>query len=436
MKKIFYSLITILILLIIFFINLDPIRLFIVDRLDKNQKQFVTELFFGKGEAELFKKYKIFGQMNYNQNILPSTQYVNIDFLERSLEDLDLTESISKWNPGSVQFYLENYKDSMILADSSGNFYFIDNKSFDKDSKLIFENIKSNFKFKNKTGSIRDLHIFENKLYISYSDFKNDCTKINISVAEIGEELTFENFFTSTDCNLEFDGGRINHYVHKGIDGLLITTDTDVEGSAAQDENSSFGKILFIDFKNRDSIIYSMGHRTPQGLYISENIILSAEHGPRGGDEINKIIFGGNYGWPITSYGEPYFHQEFYDDENSKNRFFYKKNHEKESYIEPLYAFVPSIGINQIIGVPLEFSYFWKGDFLITSLNGRSIYRVTLNKDYNKVISMEKIFIGKRIRDIVYNDKKNIFVLALEGKKFSKSAEGIPSIGILRVSNN
>ena len=49
---------------------------------------------------------------------------------------------------------------------------------------------------------------------------------------------------------------------------------------------------------------------------------------------------------------------------------------------------------------------------------------------------MEKIFIGKRIRDIVYNDKKNIFVLALEGKKFSKSAEGIPSIGILRVSNN
>ena len=50
-------------------------------------------------------------------------------------------------------------------------------------------------------------------------------------------------------------------------------------------------------------------------------MILSTEHGPRGGDEINKIVFGGNYGWPISSYGEPYFHQKFYEDENSKNEF-------------------------------------------------------------------------------------------------------------------
>ena len=56
--------------------------------------------------------------------------------------------------------------------------------------------------------------------------------------------------------------------------------------------------------------------------------------------------------------------------------------------------------------------------------------------DYNKIISMEKIFIGKRIRDIIYNDKNNIFLLALEGKKFAKSSDGIPSIGILKVSKD
>ena len=47
-----------------------------------------------------------------------------------------------------------------------------------------------------------------------------------------------------------------------------------------------------------------MGHRNPQGLLVFDNIVLSTEHGPRGGDEINKIMFGKNYGWPISSYGK------------------------------------------------------------------------------------------------------------------------------------
>ena len=436
LKKNIYKVILVLVIFLFFIINLDTIRAFVVKRLNQDQKQFITEIFFGKGEAERFKQYKIFGKMSYNQNILPSTQFVKIDFFEKSLEELDLTESISKWNPGSVQFYLDNYNDKVILADSFGNFYFIDNQSFEKNSKINFEKIKTNFKFNNKVGAIRDLLVHDNKIYVSYSDFNNECTKINISMAQINSNLNFEKLFTSSDCNLEFDAGRISNFRHNGKDGLLITTDTDLKGTGAQNVDSSFGKILFIDFKTKKSIIYSMGHRTPQGLYATDEIVLSAEHGPRGGDEINKIIFGGNYGWPISSYGEPYFHQKFYKDEDSKNKFFYKKNHKSENFIEPVYAFVPSIGINQIIKVPSKFSYFWENNFLVTSLNGRSIFRANLNHDYNKIISMEKIFIGKRIRDIIYNDKNNIFLLALEGKKFAKSSDGIPSIGILKVSKD
>ena len=68
-----------------------------------------------------------------------------------------------------------------------------------------------------------------------------------------------------------------------------------------------------------------MGHRTPQGLYVEGNSILAAEHGPRGGDEINNIKFNGNYGWPLVSYGEPYYFEEFYDKDISLKKFFYKK---------------------------------------------------------------------------------------------------------------
>ncbi len=295
-KKNIYKVILVLVIFILFIVNLDTIRAFVVKRLNQDQKQFITEIFFGKGEAERFKRYKIFGKMSYNQNILPSTQFVKIDFFEKSLEELDLTESISKWNPGSVQFYLDNYNDKVILADSFGNFYFINNQSFEKNSKIDFEKIETNFKFNNKIGAIRDLLIHDNKIYVSYSDFNNECTKINISMAKINSNLNFEKLFTSSDCNLEFDAGRISNFQHNGKDGLLITTDTDLKGTGAQNVDSSFGKILFIDFETKKSIIYSMGHRTPQGLYATDEIVLSAEHGPRGGDEVNKIIFGGNYG--------------------------------------------------------------------------------------------------------------------------------------------
>ena len=171
-------------------------------------------------------------------------------------------------------------------------------------------------------------------------------------------------------------------------------------------------------------------------MSVENDLILSAEHGPRGGDEINLIKFGNNYGWPISSYGEPYYKEKFYKTENSKNSFFYYKNHSDYGFSEPVYAFVPSIGINQIIKVPDSFSIFWKNNYLVTSLNRGSIYRIQLGENFNKLISQEEIFIGKRIRDIIYVDGFNVFLLALEGSKYSKADEKMPSVGILQNVSN
>ena len=73
-------------------------------------------------------------------------------------------------------------------------------------------------------------------------------------------------------------------------------------GKNIQKKDSIFGKILFIPFKDPSTylIFFSMGHRVIQGLYSDKEIIISTEHGPRGGDEINKIVKNGNYGWPIS----------------------------------------------------------------------------------------------------------------------------------------
>ena len=111
-------------------------------------------------------------------------------------------------------FFLENFGNRIILAVSGGNFYFIKNKSLNKDQSLNFIKIKNNFKFENEIGSIRDIYVHDDKLFVSYSDFLNDCTKINIAVSRIDEKLMFENFLKSKDCSSEFDAGRINYYKH------------------------------------------------------------------------------------------------------------------------------------------------------------------------------------------------------------------------------
>ena len=109
--------------------------------------------------------------------------------------------------------FLEQYDDLVIISDSAGNIYSIKKKIFQM-KKTIFKKFKTNFKFKGEKGSIRDLLVYNQDLYISYSDFdEDDCTKINIAFAKIeSDELNFRNFFSSSDCSGEFDAGRMSIY--------------------------------------------------------------------------------------------------------------------------------------------------------------------------------------------------------------------------------
>ena len=201
----------------------------------------------------------------------------------------------------------------------------------------------------------------------------------------------------------------MQHFKFLGEEGILLTTGdniSDLPSLNAQDENSIFGKILFLSLEKKLLSIFSNGHRNPQGLLIKDNIILSTEHGPKGGDEINKILYGKNYGWPIASYGESYANENL----------IYKKNHKYNNFEEPIFSYIPSIGISEIISIPDSFSDKWQNNYLISSLNGKSLFRVKFNKNFSKIIYQEKIFIGQRIRDIKFSEKLNSIILSLEDK--------------------
>ena len=139
--------------------------------------------------------------------------------------------------------------------------------------------------------------------------------------------------------------------------------------------------------------------------------MFSVEHGPRGGDELNKIIRGNNYGWPIVSYGIKYIMLD-----NSER--FFKISHEKNGFEEPLFALVPSVGISALNKCPnILNNYYKKPCLMALSLYGnglrpgRSIIIFLLNEKMDKVHSTEKIFLRDdlKLRHFVTNAKNELF---------------------------
>jgi len=351
---------------------------------------------------------------DYNVKFLPKTQFTNIDF-----KKIKINFKPHFKEPKSHTFFLELLENDIWIIDKEANIFKtnleIANKIY-QDEALELEKIQSNL----SEIKILDTHLNKDDLYIYFIDELNDCRTINISVAKISDDiLKFKKIFDSNECQKnDIQIGRIISYEHQNEPGLLVATNFYIRDEpkkyTSQDDKSDFGKILFIDFKNFNKIVFSKGHRAPQGLYVEGDLVLSTEHGPKGGDEINKILFGKNYGWPIASYGDYYIHKDSTSSDLYSDKPYYKKNHKLLGFEEPIYAFIPAIGISEIIKLPNNFSNHFIDNFIVTSLNGYSIFRIKFDDKYSRVIYSEKIFIGKRIRDIKYHYKSKTILLALE----------------------
>ena len=148
--------------------------------------------------------------------------------------------------------------------------------------------------------SVKDLLIFNNKIYISYTNqISEKCWNTSIVFAEMNfKKLEFKKLFEPKECipeeselnefNAHQSGGRMVPYDNQHI---LFTIGEYRLRKTAQNKESIFGKILKINLNDKNYKILSMGHEKSQGLTYDKinNIILSTEHGPRGGDEINLI---------------------------------------------------------------------------------------------------------------------------------------------------
>ncbi len=135
---------------------------------------------------------------------------------------------------------------------------------------------------------------------------------------------------------------------------------------------------------------YSYGHRNPQGMAMHPvtGAIWAHEHGPRGGDEINIVQAGKNYGWPVISYGINY------------NGTSFTELTEKEGMEQPVHQWTPSIAPSGMVFVTSEKYPDWKGHLLVGSLKFNNLELVKL--DGSNILGVDKVLedIG-RVRNVV-----------------------------------
>lgn len=421
MKKNFFFIIVSLILIcsiFYYFVSKKFTYLKILSLIFSSNEQITRILHLEKtlNEQNSFIK-KLLKEKNfsYNQSFFPSTQFLELNYREVELPIGMLGKQDRKlpnYNSTPISsFYLDILNNDGYIISRYGQLFKFDVDTLFKQNELKFKKINNNL---NNSYIITDLLINNNKFYVATFD-ELKCSSI-IFVGAINDDfIDFRLFHQNKhidNCYKYPTGGRLalfNNTVLFTTDSYQFISNEEKKKYTKIFQKEHLGATIAIDLFNQKTKLISKGHRNPQGLVVINNQdILITEHGPKGGDEINKILLDKDYGWPEVSFGEPY---NF--DIKNKN-YLLKKNHKLNGYQEPIYAFVPSIGISQIIKVEKEFSSNWENSFLITSLNGSVIYRTVFNDDYTKVLFTEEIKIGKRIRDIIYEPKRKFFILALE----------------------
>ena len=166
----------------------------------------------------------------------------------------------------------------------------------------------------------------------------------------------------------------------------------------------------FVNEKNSKKAIFSYGHRNPQGMFYDKNKdkIWIHEHGPRGGDEINIIESGGNFGWPLASHGINYIGTKFTDKTSIKGM------------VDPIWHWVPSIAPSGMVYIDNPNYPTLNGSILIGSLKFQYLHQCIIE---DGIVVKENRLLDQigRVRSIELDKNKNIYV-------------GVENLGIIKLT--
>ncbi len=273
-------------------------------------------------------------------------------------------------------------------------------------------------------------------LFVSHHYLVGDCVEFRISSTKLGRENggivvagAWKTEFTANPC-IDSDlfgywdgavpktGGGIQaggRMLMDGADHLLVAvgdhawyewherqTAGDPEKPPVVDPESHLGKLVRIELASGEVEFVAGGFRNPQGLARDrEGNLWLTEHGPQGGDELNLVRPGLDYGWPYATYGILYGNRAWP---------YSKAQGRHDGFEEPVFAWIPAIAVSNLIISDNQQLPLWQDDLLIGSLRSGSLFRVRIR--HGRVTYFERIVLGERIRDIVQMPDGRIALLS------------------------
>jgi glucose/arabinose dehydrogenase len=195
-----------------------------------------------------------------------------------------------------------------------------------------------------------------------------------------------------------------NHYSERiafAPDGtMFVSSGERFKFEPAQDPDSDLGKIIHMTDEGQriGGRYYSMGHRNVLGLaFAPDGRFWESEMGPKGGDEVNLIVQGRNYGWPRASYGSHYDGRDIPHD------------HKGQGFEEPKVWWNPSVSPGSLLLYTGNLFPQWKGDALLGALSGEALIRVDIDGDQARKADLWDM--GARIRAVDQGPKGEVYLL-------------------------
>ncbi len=259
-------------------------------------------------------------------------------------------------------------------------------------------------------------------------DVANDCFFLRVSVVDLpggrfdaAGEGAWRTLFDSRPClplGLQGDGtrvptigagGRLERFSEREVVLSVGTFVNDAAMTGQPDQfagdSAHYGKTVVVDLETGVSRIHTRGHRNPQGLAMGpDGRLWSTEHAARGGDELNLLAAGADFGYPHVSYGTSYGTLDWPIGPATGRH---------EGYVKPTYAWVPSIGASQLVVSRDSAFARWSGDLLVSSLAAQTLFRVRVED--GRTIYAEPIPVGHRLRDVIETGRGAVALLTEDG---------------------
>ena len=326
-----------------------------------------------------------------------------------AIKSLDIAESVTKGGNqrGAALAVLQDKRILLGGGKTGGEIYSYNLAS--NQLKQLASLIPANRRITDARFAINDIAVLSEsdqlvKLLISYPRLgdRRDCVEVvieQLNLNPITEKITRAGlWFITKPCvpisAVQHTSGRFA--VIDQNSAYVSIGDLGYAQIANRKKRGDLGSIFKVTAKG--GVRVSQGHRNAQGIVLINNKdLLAAEHGPRGGDELNLIKSGADYGWPFVTYGQPYGSGDYVRPSKTGTHI---------GYVEPLTYWVPSIAPTELVQLPKDGWGQWSNQLLMGTLKAQLLVFIRLDQSF-VVVDQQSVDVGERIRDLeVLNEKE------------------------------